>query len=214
MHKRWSFSTPTPSSHTPSPSCMSIPLCITASPEVSPQPNRETVAIFLWPADWPFVGCLLRQQLSSARSAFAGWLGRLPAAARLSPQLAFRKSPSGATGAGAGTAAAEAEAAWCRDRGQGGGYLSLFMTGSDPERVNFTSPAQPRCVKIGISLKKPQSPRRAKTNIYAGCYRKGTVFRILTSKAIDWFMVYVWVELGFVDMSKSQRLTRSGAGRG
>jgi hypothetical protein len=28
--------------------------------EVSPQPNCETVAIFLWPANRPFVGCLLR----------------------------------------------------------------------------------------------------------------------------------------------------------
>jgi len=26
------------------------------APEVSPQPNCETVAIFLWPANWPFVG--------------------------------------------------------------------------------------------------------------------------------------------------------------
>jgi len=28
------------------------------------------------------------------------------------------------------------------DRGRGGGYLSLFMTGSDPERVKLTKPAQ------------------------------------------------------------------------
>ena len=33
------------------------------APEVSPQSNRETVAIFLWPVNWPFVGCLLRQSL-------------------------------------------------------------------------------------------------------------------------------------------------------
>jgi len=38
------------------------------------------------------------------------------------------------------------------DRGRGGGYLSLFMTGSDPERVNFTNPAQPRRVKIYIYI--------------------------------------------------------------
>jgi hypothetical protein len=33
------------------------------APEVSPQSNRETVAIFLWPANRPFVGCLLREPL-------------------------------------------------------------------------------------------------------------------------------------------------------
>ena len=38
------------------------------------------------------------------------------------------------------------------DWGGGGGYLSLFMTGSDPERVNFTNPAQPRRVKIYIYI--------------------------------------------------------------
>ena len=65
-------------------------------PEVSPQPNRETVAIFLWPANRPFVGCLLRRPLS--RSAFACWLRRLAAAAQMLPRLAFRNSPSGATG--------------------------------------------------------------------------------------------------------------------
>jgi hypothetical protein len=31
-----------------------------------------------------------------------------------------------------------------------GGYVPLFMTGSDPERVNFTNPAQSRRVKINI----------------------------------------------------------------
>jgi hypothetical protein len=34
------------------------------------------------------------------------------------------------------------------NRGRGRGYLSLFMTGSDPERVNFTDPAQSRRVTI------------------------------------------------------------------
>jgi len=149
MHKRWSSSTPTPSSHFSSP-CHTAPPSFSANAsvhhscasEVSPQPNCETEAIFLWPANRPFVGCLLPRR--SARSAFAFWLGRLPAAARLSPRLAFWNSPLRATGAGAGAAAAEAEAAWCWDKGRGGGYLSLFMTGSDPERVNFTNPAQPR----------------------------------------------------------------------
>jgi hypothetical protein len=57
-------------------------------------------------------------------------------AARLSPRLAFRNSPSGATGAGDGAAAAAAaaaEAAWCcasslplplLGQGRGGGYTS------------------------------------------------------------------------------------------
>ena len=30
------------------------------APEVSPQPKCEIVAIFLWPANRPSVGCLLR----------------------------------------------------------------------------------------------------------------------------------------------------------
>ena len=85
----------------------------------------ETVAIFLWPANRPFVNCLLPRR--SARSAFACWLGRCPAA-RLSPRLAFRNSPSGAIGAGAGAAAAaaagEAEAAWCCGTGDGAGGTS------------------------------------------------------------------------------------------
>jgi hypothetical protein len=38
------------------------------------------------------------------------------------------------------------------DRGQGGGYLSLFMTDSDLERVDFTNPAQPRRIKIDIYI--------------------------------------------------------------
>ena len=37
------------------------------APEVSLQPNCETVAFFLWPANRPFVGCLLRQQHSPFR---------------------------------------------------------------------------------------------------------------------------------------------------
>jgi len=32
-------------------------------PEVSLQPKCETVTIFLWPTNRPFVGCLLRQHL-------------------------------------------------------------------------------------------------------------------------------------------------------
>jgi len=34
--------------------------------------------------------------------------------------------------------------------GGGAGGLSLFMTGSDPKRVIFTNPTQPRMVKINI----------------------------------------------------------------
>jgi hypothetical protein len=111
------------------------------APEVSPQPKCEIVAIFLWPANRPFVGCLLPRR--SARSAFACWLGRLPVAARLSPRLAFRDSPSGATAG----AAAEAEIAWCCGTGGRAGGTFHFMTGSDPERVYFTNPAQSRRVK-------------------------------------------------------------------
>ena len=90
----------------------------------------------------------------------------MPAAARLSPQLAFQQSPSGATGAGAGAAEAEAEAAWCWDKGRGRGYLSLFMTGSDPEKVNFTNPAQPRSVKIYILSKKCRSHPTGQITIF------------------------------------------------
>jgi hypothetical protein len=50
------------------------------------------------------------------------------------------------------------------DRGRGGGDLSLFMTGSDLERVHFTDPAQSRRVKTNIPLKKaavtPQGKER------------------------------------------------------
>jgi hypothetical protein len=65
----------------------------------------------------------------------------------VSPRLAFRNPPSGATGAGAGAgAAAEAEAeAAC---GTGGGGTSHFMTRSDLDRVKFTNPAQLHRVKI------------------------------------------------------------------
>ena len=38
------------------------------------------------------------------------------------------------------------------DRGQDRGYLSLFMTSSDPEMVSFTKPAQPRRVKKYICM--------------------------------------------------------------
>jgi hypothetical protein len=39
------------------------------------------------------------------------------------------------------------------DRGRGGEYLSLFMIGSDPKRVDFTNPAQSRRFKILHILK-------------------------------------------------------------
>ena len=44
------------------------------------------------------------------------------------------------------------------DRGRGEGYLSLFMIGSDPERVNFTNLAQPRRVKIDKYFKNTINP--------------------------------------------------------
>jgi hypothetical protein len=45
----------------------SFPYMSANAHKVSPQPNCETVAIFLWPANRPVVGCLLRQQLSLFR---------------------------------------------------------------------------------------------------------------------------------------------------
>ena len=96
------------------------------APEVSPPPNCETVAIFLWPANRPFVGCLLRLDAQPVLLLLAG-SDSCPAA-RLLPRLAFRNSPSGATGFGAGAAAAavdhEAEAAWCCGTGGGAGGTS------------------------------------------------------------------------------------------
>ena len=47
--------------------CANAPVHNSCAPEVSPQPNCETVAVFLWPANRPFLGCLLRQQLSPFR---------------------------------------------------------------------------------------------------------------------------------------------------
>ena len=61
------------------------------------------------------------------------------------------------------------------DRGRGGEYLSLFMIGSDPKRVDFTNPAQSRRVKINIKI--TAVTLQDKNDIYAGCYRKGTVVR-------------------------------------
>ena len=60
------------------------------------------------------------------------------------------------------------------DRGRGGGYLSLFMTGSDSERVYFTNPAQPRRIEMNIIKLTAVTPQ-GKKRIYAGCYKKGTV---------------------------------------
>jgi len=65
----WSSLTPTPSSHSSSPCHTAFPLANapvhnSCAPQVSPQLNCETVAIILWPANRPFVGCLLRKPLS------------------------------------------------------------------------------------------------------------------------------------------------------
>jgi len=43
------------------------PVHDSCAPEVSQQPNCETVAVFLWHANRPFVGCLLRLKLSPFR---------------------------------------------------------------------------------------------------------------------------------------------------
>jgi hypothetical protein len=107
------------------PACASVgPLLpLTAVPLRS---NCETVAFFLWPANRPFVGCLLRLDAQPVLLLLAG-SDSCPAA-RLLPRLAFRNSPSGATGFGAGAAAAavdhEAEAAWCCGTGGGAGGTS------------------------------------------------------------------------------------------
>jgi hypothetical protein len=49
--------------------------------------------------------------------------------------------------------------------------VSLFMTGSNPERINFTDPAQPRRIKTNI-YKNAQSPRRGKTIFMQGVIPK------------------------------------------
>jgi len=85
--------------------------------------NFETVAIFLWPANLPYVGCLLRLGAQSVPLLLAG-SDSCPAA-RLLSWLAFWESPSGATGAGAGAgAAAAAESAWCFGSGGSGAGVS------------------------------------------------------------------------------------------
>ena len=96
----------------------------TCAPEVSPHSSCKTVAIFLWPANRPFIGCLLRLGAQPVPLLPAGSDG-CPAF-RLSPRLAFRNSPSGGTGAGAWAAAAEAKAAWCCKTGGGAGGTSHF----------------------------------------------------------------------------------------
>jgi len=54
-------------------------------------------------------------------------------------------------------------------QGWGEGYLSLFMTGSDPKRVSFTNPAQPRRVKMNVYIKKYRShPAGQKTILMRG----------------------------------------------
>jgi hypothetical protein len=57
------------------------------------------------------------------------------------------------------------------DRGRGGGYLSLFMTDNDPERVNFTNPAQLRRFKIDI-IKYRSHPAGQKTTFLRGIIGK------------------------------------------
>ena len=78
------------------------------APEMSPHPNCETVAIFLWPANWPFVGCLLRQSLFRFRL-LARTVALLLGCRCGLLLLRLRLSVTG------------------------GGYLSLFMTASDPK---------------------------------------------------------------------------------
>ena len=88
-----SSSTPMPSSHlspchTASPSCVPMPVHNSCALEVSPQPNCEAVTIFLWPANRPFVGCLLRLSAQPVPLLLAGSDG-CPAA-QLSPRLPFQ----------------------------------------------------------------------------------------------------------------------------
>ena len=100
----WSSSTPTlppthlsPATQLPPHECQ----CLCCAPKVSPQPYCETVPI----------GLLLAASSasSSARSAFACWLGRLPCCSAVAADC-FPNSPSGATGAVAAAAAAAAAA--------------------------------------------------------------------------------------------------------
>ena len=127
-----SSSTTTIATHSPKPHSK-WSLREACAPEVSPQPIHETVAIFLWPTNQPYAGCLLRlgaQPVLLLLAGLDGCRGLHPlTTAWLSPRLASRNSPLGATGAGAGAAAlAAAEAAWCC--GTGGGTRG--RTGSTP----------------------------------------------------------------------------------
>ena len=85
------------------------PVHNSCAPAVSSQPNCESAAIFLWPANRPFVGCLLCLGAQPVPLLLAGSGSRPPAWAP--PRLVFWDSPSEATDAGAGTAAAAAAAA-------------------------------------------------------------------------------------------------------
>jgi hypothetical protein len=91
-----SSSTPMPSSHlspchTASPSCVPMPVHNSCALEVSPQPNCEAVTIFLWPANRPFVGCLLRLSAQPVPLLLAGSDG-CPAA-KMSPRQSFSGFP-------------------------------------------------------------------------------------------------------------------------
>ena len=120
------------------------PFCVHATksraPAVSKQPNCEPLlcphnqivraAVCLWPANRPFVGCLLRLGAQPVPLLPARTIALLLAAA------CFPESPLGSNRHWAGAAAApaaDAEAAWCC---RTGGCLSLFMTGSDPSGLN------------------------------------------------------------------------------
>jgi hypothetical protein len=63
-------------------------------------------------------------------------------------------------------------------QGAGRGVPLTVHDRQRPGKVNFFDSAQPRRVNIDINKKMPQSPCRAKSDIYAGCYRNGTVYKI------------------------------------
>ena len=61
--------------------------------------------------------------------------------------------------------------------GEEAGGLSSPMTCSNPKNFIYTNLAQPRRVKKDKYQSLPQSPHRAKNDICAGYYRKGTVLK-------------------------------------
>jgi len=177
MRKLWSSSAPTPSSHssppchTASPSCVPMPLCITAVPLRCPHNQIVRLSSFSLACQSAFCWLPPPPAAQPVTLLFAGLDCLMPAAARhgllsgiphqeqpllgLGLLLRLRLRLPGAVEQGAGQPT--------------GGYLSLFMTGSDPKRVSFTNPAQPRRVKMNVYIKKYRShPAGQKTILMRG----------------------------------------------